>query len=39
LRERYEVVVEWPEIYANQPAPADVPKLRRPLDTIDTSAE
>jgi hypothetical protein len=39
LRQRYAVNVEWPEIYAAQPAPADVPKLRRPLDTIDTGGE
>ena len=39
LRQRYEVIVEWPEIYAAQPAPVDVPKLTRPLDTIDTGGE
>jgi hypothetical protein len=39
LRQRYDVVVEWPNLYAAQPAPADVPKLERPLDTIDTSGE
>lgn len=39
LRQRYDVIVEWPEIYAAQPAPTDVPKLRRPLDTIDVSGE
>jgi hypothetical protein len=39
LRERYEVIVEWPEIYAARVAPADVPKLKRPIDTIDSSTE
>lgn len=39
LRQRYDVIVEWPQVYAAQQAPADVPKLRRPLDTIDTSGE
>lgn len=39
LRQRYEVIVEWPAIYAAQPAPTDVPKLRRPLDTIDAEGE
>ena len=39
LRQRYSVAVEWPEIYAAQPAPGNVMKLRRPLDTIDTSGE
>lgn len=39
LRQRYSVAVEWPEIYAAQPAPDNVSKLRRPLDTIDTSEE
>jgi hypothetical protein len=39
LRERYEVSIEWPQIYAAQPVPADVPKLKRPLDTIDTRGE
>lgn len=39
LRQRYDVVVEWPNMYAAQPAPADVPKLKRPLDTIDASGE
>ncbi len=34
LRERYEVSVEWPEPYASQPAPAVVPRLQRPLDTL-----
>jgi hypothetical protein len=39
LRKRYEILVEWPQIYAAQPAPVDVPKLRRPLDSIDTGGE
>jgi len=39
LRQRYSVAIEWPEIYAAQPAPGNVAKLRRPLDTIDTSGE
>ena len=39
LRQRYHIVVEWPEVYANQPVPADVPKIMRPLDTIDSSGE
>jgi PPIC-type PPIASE domain len=39
LRQRYRVVVEWPEVYANQPAPTDVPKVMRPLDTIDSGGE
>ncbi|WP_198683560.1 peptidyl-prolyl cis-trans isomerase [Peristeroidobacter agariperforans] len=39
LRRRYSVAVDWPELYAAQPAPADVPKLRHPLDTIHTNGE
>lgn len=39
LRQRYSVTVEWPEAYAAQPAPGEVSKLSRPLDTIDTSGE
>jgi len=39
LRQRYSVAVEWPETYAAQPAPGEVSKLRRPLDTIHTSGE
>lgn len=39
LRQRYSVAVEWPEIYAAQPAPGEVPKLSRPLDTIHTNGE
>ncbi|HEY6643226.1 peptidylprolyl isomerase [Povalibacter sp.] len=39
LRQRYHVVVEWPEVYANQPPPTDVPKIIRPLDTIDSGGE
>jgi hypothetical protein len=34
LRERYEVSVDWPEPYASQPVPTNVPRLRRPLDTL-----
>lgn len=39
LRQRYSVAVEWPEMYAAQPAPGEVPKLSRPLDTIHTNGE
>lgn len=39
LRQRYSVAVEWPEIYAAQPAPGDVSKIRHPLDTIHTNGE
>ena len=39
LRQRYDVIVEWPQMYAAQPAPAEVPKLRRPLDTLDAGEE
>lgn len=39
LRQHYHVVVEWPEVYANQPLPAEVPKIMRPLDTIDSGGE
>lgn len=39
LRQRYSVAVEWPEIYAAQPAPGEVSKLSRPLDTIHTNGE
>jgi hypothetical protein len=39
LRQRYSVVVEWPEAYAAQPAPGEVSKLSRPLDTIDSNGE
>jgi hypothetical protein len=39
LRQRYSVEVEWPEMYAAQPAPEDVSKISHPLDTIHTSAE
>lgn len=39
LRKRYQVVVEWPQIYASQPVPTDVPRIVRPLDTIDSGAE
>ena len=39
LRQRYSVTVEWPELYAAQPAPGEVPKVSRPLDTIHTSGE
>ena len=39
LRARYNVIVEWPQVYAAQPAPAYVPKLRRPLDTLDMGGE
>jgi hypothetical protein len=39
LRQRYSVAIEWPEMYAAQPAPDDVSKLSRPLDTIYTSGE
>ena len=39
LRQRYRVSVQWPELYAGQPAPLDVKKLQRPLDTIESSGE
>ena len=39
LRQRYRVSVQWPELYAGQPAPLNVKKLQRPLDTIDSSGE
>ena len=39
LRKRYRVVVEWPQMYASQPVPANVPRIVRPLDTIDSGAE
>ncbi len=39
LRKRYRVVVEWPQIYASQAVPTDVPRIVRPLDTIDSGAE
>jgi hypothetical protein len=39
LRQRYSVAIEWPDVYAAQPAPADVPKIHHPLDTIHTSGE
>jgi hypothetical protein len=39
LRQRYEVTVEWPEIYAAQLVPVEVPKLRRPLEMLDTGGE
>jgi hypothetical protein len=39
LRQRYAVEVEWPEMYAVQPAPGDVSKLKHPLDTIHTNGE
>jgi hypothetical protein len=39
LRKRYSVAVEWPEMYAAQPAPGDVPKIKHPLDTIHTNGE
>ena len=29
LRERYRVTIQWPEPYASQPAPRDVPHIRR----------
>lgn len=39
LRERYRVNVEWPEPYSSQPAPTDVARIERPLDTIDLHGE
>ncbi|MDY6949357.1 MAG: peptidylprolyl isomerase [Pseudomonadota bacterium] len=39
LRQRYSVAVEWPQMYAAQPAAGEVSKLSRPLDTILTSGE
>lgn len=39
LRKRYDVIVEWPQIYAAQPTPAEVPTIRRPLDTLDSGGE
>jgi hypothetical protein len=39
LRQRYSVAVEWPEMYAAQPAPGEVSKIRHPLDSIHTSGE
>ena len=35
LRARYSVKVDWPEPYARQPVAENVPRLERPLDTID----
>ena len=37
LRRRYQVKVDWPEPYASQPIPTDVPVLLRPVDN--TSGE
>ena len=34
LRERYAVAIEWPEPYAGQRVAGDVPRLKRPLDTL-----
>lgn len=34
LRRRYAVTVDWPEPYASQPVPTDVPRLQRPLDAL-----
>ena len=34
LRRRYEVRVDWPERYASLPAPTDIPRRKRPLDTL-----
>lgn len=34
LRERYRTTVEWPELYAGQPTPTDVPGIRRPIDRM-----
>jgi len=31
LRQRYQAAVEWPEPYASQPVPTNVPRIRRPL--------
>jgi hypothetical protein len=34
LRERYAVEIEWPEPYASQQVAQEVPRLKRPLDTL-----
>jgi hypothetical protein len=34
LRERYAVAIEWPEPYVGQYVAGDVPRLKRPLDTL-----
>ena len=34
LRQRYQAAVDWPEPYASQPVPTDVPRIRRPLDVM-----
>jgi hypothetical protein len=39
LRERYRVVVEWPDIYARESNPIDEAKLKRFLDSTDSSGE
>ena len=34
LRQRYEVEVDWPELYASQPVAQDVPPISRALDDM-----
>lgn len=39
LRERYQVTVEWPDIYARQSDSSEVARLERRLGSIDASGE
>jgi hypothetical protein len=34
LRERYTVEIEWPEPYAGEQVAGDVPRIKRPLDSL-----
>jgi hypothetical protein len=34
LRQRYDVRIEWPQLYASQPVQAEVPRLRRPIGNL-----
>lgn len=39
LRKRYDITIEWPEIYSDQPASAELAKVGRASEAIDASGE